>query len=56
MEGDRFILGEDVNVADIRIETIGKGEVDESVNGTKRYRRFSPIPGEGIEPFSPTPC
>jgi len=56
MEGSRFILGEGKDSADAGIKTVGEGEVDNPINGTKRNSRFSSIPSERIESFPPTPC
>jgi hypothetical protein len=56
MKGDRFILGKGIDAADIRMETVGEGEVDDPIDGAKRNSGFGPIPGEGIEPLPPTPC
>jgi hypothetical protein len=54
MKGDRFVLGECIDAADIRIQAIGKGEVDDPIDGAEGDGRLGPIPGEGIEPFPST--
>jgi hypothetical protein len=56
VEGGRFILGEGIDAADARIETVGKGEVNDPINGTKRNSRFGSIPSERIEPFPSAAC
>jgi hypothetical protein len=56
MQGNRFVLSEDIDTANIRIDAIGEGEVDNAINPTKGDCRFGPIPGKGIEPLSSTAC
>jgi hypothetical protein len=56
LQGNGLILSESINPSDIRMEAVGKGEVDDPINRTKRDSRFGPIPGQGIEPLSATTC
>jgi hypothetical protein len=49
VEGSRFILGEGIDTADSGIETVGKGEVNDPIDGAERNCGFSPVPGERIE-------
>jgi hypothetical protein len=45
MKGDRFILSQGIDAPDIRMEAIGKGEINDPVDGAKGYGRFGTVPG-----------
>src|SRR4030042_2437475 len=56
MKGGRFILGEGIDTANIRIDAIRKGEVDNPINGTEGNSWVAPVPGKGIKPLTPPAC
>jgi hypothetical protein len=47
-----FVLGQDVDSAQARVEAVREGYVDDPVDAAKRYRRFTTIARERIEPLS----
>ncbi len=49
-------MGEGIDTAYAGIDTVGKREVDDPINGAERNSRFGPIPSEGIESFPPAAC
>jgi hypothetical protein len=56
MKGDGLILGEDKDLAQSRIEAIGKGKIDDAIDRAEANSGLGTIPGEGVEPFSPASC
>jgi len=56
IEGNRLVLSEDIDTANIRVDRIAQGEIDNPIDRTKWDGRLCPISGEGIEPFSLPSC
>ncbi len=54
VEGERLVLGEDVDVAKIGVNAVGEGDVDDAVLAGKRYGRLGAIAGEGEESLAGT--
>ena len=56
VERKSLVLGEDVNPAQIGVDAIGEGDVDNAVVATERNRGLSPVPREGEEPLTRSAC
>ena len=48
-QADRLVLGEDEDFAQVGVEAIGQGEVDDSINSAEGDRRLGTIAGQGFE-------
>ena len=46
----RFVLGDDADAADARIQAIGKRKINDAEFSAKRHRRFRPPIGQVLEP------
>ena len=56
IQRERLVLREDVDTPQIRIEAVGKGDIDDAVNAAERDRRLGTIAREGIESLAGTSC
>jgi hypothetical protein len=56
VKGNRFILSEDIDTPNVRIDAIGESEVNNAINPAKGDCRFGTISGKGIEPLPSTAC
>ncbi len=54
VEGERLVLGEDVDVAEVGVDAVGESDVDDAVLAGEGYGRLGAIAGEGEEPFAGT--
>ena len=54
VERERLVLGEDVDVAEVGVDAVGEGDVDDAVLAGERNGRLGAIAGEGEEPFAGT--
>jgi hypothetical protein len=51
IQGDGFILGQNVDPPDVGVDAVAEGEVDDPVNAPKGNGRLRPILGQGVEPL-----
>jgi hypothetical protein len=51
----RFVLCEHQNTAEVGIDTIGQGEVNDAVRPAERHRRFRGILGQRVQALSGAP-
>src|SRR5258708_5023779 len=56
VERKRLVLGEDVDPAQVRVDAVGKSDVDNAVVAAKGDRRVGPVPGQGIEALAGAAC
>ena len=54
VEGERLVLGEDVDVAQVGVDAVGEGEVDDAVLAGERDGRLGAVARQGEEPFAGT--
>ena len=54
VERERFVLGEDVDVAEIGVDAVGEGDVDDAVLAGEGDGRLGAVAGKGEEPFAGT--
>ncbi len=54
VERERLVLGEDVDVAQVGVDAVGEGDVDDAVLAGEGDGGFGAIAGEGKEPFAGT--
>ena len=54
VERERLVLGEDVDVAQVGVDAVGEGDVDDAVLAGEGHGRLGAIAGEGEEPFAGT--
>ena len=52
IERQRFILGENVNPAQVGVDAVRQGDVDDAVNAAEGNGRFGPVASQGIEPLA----
>jgi hypothetical protein len=52
VEGERLVLGQNVNPPQFRVETVRQSDVDDAIDPAKGYGRFSAVAGERVEAFS----
>ena len=52
IERERLVLGEDVDVAQVGVDAVGEGDVDDAVLAGERNGRLGAVAGEGEEPFA----
>ena len=50
-EGERFVLRQEVDAAQSRVQTVAEREVDDAVDSAERDRRFGPISRKGVKPL-----
>ena len=48
VERIRFVLCEDANSLQLRIDTVGEGKIDDAVNATEGHRRLGAVLRQGI--------
>jgi hypothetical protein len=46
---ERFVLGEDEDPADVRVDAVGQREVDDPIGAAKRYGWFGQVPRERVK-------
>jgi hypothetical protein len=56
VERERLVLGEDVDVAQVGVDAVGEGDVDDAVLAGEGDGGLGAIAGEGEEPFAGTTC
>ena len=56
IEGERLVLGEDVDAAKVGVDAVGKSDVDDAVLAAKGDCRFGAIAGEGEESLAGSAC
>jgi hypothetical protein len=49
VKGERFVLSQNVNPAQVGVEAVGESDVDDAVNAAESDRRLGPVAGKGIE-------
>jgi len=54
VEGERFVLGEDVDVAEVGVDAVGESDVDDAVLAGEGYGRLGAIAGEWEEAVAGT--
>ena len=54
VERERLVLGEDVDVAEVGVDAVGEGDVDDAVLAGEGNGRLGAIAGEGEEAFAGT--
>ncbi len=54
VERERLVLGEDVDVAQVGVDAVGEGDVDDAVLAGEGDGRLGAIAGQGEEPFAGT--
>ena len=54
VERERLVLGEDVDVAQVGVDAVGEGDVDDAVLAGEGDGGLGAIAGEGEEPFAGT--
>ena len=55
VQGEGFVLGEDVDATQIRVDAVGEGDVDDAVVAAEGNRGFCPIASQGKKPFARSP-
>ena len=55
VERERFVLGEDVDPAQVGVDAVGEGDIDNAVVAAEGNRRFGPISCQGEKPFTRSP-
>ncbi len=54
VERERLVLGEDVDVAQVGVDAVGQGDVDNAVLAGERYGGLGAVAGQGKQPFAGT--
>ncbi len=54
VEGERLVLGEDVDVTQVGVDAVGEGDVDDAVLAGKGNGRLGAIAGQREKPFAGT--
>ena len=52
VQGEGLVLRQDVNPAQVGINAVGKGYVDNAVNSAEGHGGFGAVAREGVEPFA----
>jgi hypothetical protein len=52
VEGEGLVLGEDVDAAEVGVDAVGEGDVDDAVLAAKGDGGFGAIAGEREEPLT----
>ncbi len=55
IERERLVLGEDVDPAQVGIDAVGKGDIDDAVSPAERHCGFRPITRQREKPFTRSP-
>ena len=55
VQADGLVLGQDEDLAEVGVDAVGEGEVDDPVDPAERDRRLGPVAGQGLQPGSPPP-
>jgi hypothetical protein len=56
VEGKRFVLGEDVDAAEVGVEAVGESDIDDAIHSPEGDGGLGAVTGKGIEAFSGTAC
>jgi hypothetical protein len=56
VEGQSFVLGEDVDAAEVGVEAVGKGDVDDAVHASEGDGGLGAVAGERVKAFSGAAC
>src|SRR5581483_11508563 len=48
----RFVLGENVNLAQVGVDAIGKSYINDAIDPTEGHSRSGAVAGKRIKPFS----
>ena len=52
VQRQRLVLGQDVDLAQVRVHAIGKRDVDDAIDAAEGYGRLGTVTGEGIKALS----
>ena len=56
VQRERLVLGQDVNVAQVGVDAVGEGDVDDAVLAGEGHGRLGAVAGQGKEPFASATC
>ena len=51
IQRQRFVLGENVDSPQVRVDAIGEGDIDDAIDAAEGDGRFCPVARQGIEPL-----
>ncbi len=52
IERERLVLGEDVDLAQIGVDAVGEGDINDAVDAAEGDSRFGAVAGERIKPLA----
>ena len=55
VQADGLVLGEDQDLAEVGVDAVGEGEVDDPVDPAERDGRLGPVAGQGLQAGPPAP-
>jgi hypothetical protein len=56
IQGQGLVLRKDIDVAQIGVDAVGKGYINNSIIAAEWHRRFGPVARQGKEPLPSAAC